>query len=169
MTTSVLGVFRYEEDSLAAAKQLKASGYDGLDVLSPIPMHHAWGALEMGISPVRRFSLGGAILGAICGFSLATACALVFIQPTGGRAIITFPPFLVITYELTILIGVLATLVGFFIVSRLPALQDAPYHARTIVDRFTVVVNYDDEQKRVEAERVMREAGAEDVQSVEIA
>ncbi|NIO80764.1 MAG: DUF3341 domain-containing protein, partial [Candidatus Aminicenantes bacterium] len=61
-------------------------------------------------SPVRKFSLAGAIIGGLSGFAMATACALVFILPTGGRAIIAFPPFLVITYEMTILIGVLSTL-----------------------------------------------------------
>ena len=168
MTKSVLGIFQYEEDTLEAAKQLKASGFDNLHVLSPVPMHQAWETLEMGVSSVRRFSLIGAITGAICGFGLATACALVFILPTGGRAIIAVPPFLVITYELTILIGVLATLLGFHIVSGLPAWKDAPYHPEIIVDRFSVVIDSDDEQKRADAERMLREAGAEDVQNVDI-
>ena len=37
-----------------------------------------------------------------------------------------------------------------------------------IVDRFSVVVDSEDEQKRADAERMLREAGAEDVQNVDI-
>jgi hypothetical protein len=166
MSKSVMGMFQYAEDSLEAAKKLRSAGFDGLHVMSPIPMHDAYEALEFGVSNVRRYSLAGAIIGAISGFALATACALVFILPTGGRAIIAFPPFLVITYELTILIGVIATLIGFHIVSGLPAWKDAPYQPEIIVDRFSVAVDYEEETEMEEATRMLHEAGAEEVRSV---
>ncbi len=168
MAKSVLATFQYKEDSLAAAEQLKSSGFANLHLMSPIPVHDAYETLELGVSSVRRYSLIGAIVGAISGFSLAVACALVFILPTGGRAIIAFPPFLVITYEMTILIGTLATLLGFHFVSGLPAWSDAPYRPEIIVDRFSVVVDYDEEQQRADAERMLKEAGAEDVQNIDI-
>ena len=168
MTKSVMGMFQYQEDSLDAAKKLKSSGFAELHLMSPIPLHDAYEALEYGVSSVRRFSLIGAIIGAISGFGMATACALVFILPTGGRAIIAVPPFLVIAYEMTILIGVLATLLGFHYVSGLPAWRDAPYRPEIIVDRFSVVVDYEEESQRADAERLLREAGAEDVHNVEI-
>ena len=136
--------------------------------MSPVPVHDAYEVLEYGVSSVRRFSLMGAIVGAISGFSLAVACALVFILPTGGRAIIAVPPFLIITYEMTILFGVLATLLGFHFVSGLPAWRDAPYRREVIVDRFSVVVDYEEESQRADAERLLREAGAEDVHNMEI-
>ncbi len=168
MTKSVMGMFRYQEDSLDAAKKLKSSGFANPQMMSPVPVHDAYEVLEYGVSSVRRFSLVGAIVGAISGFSLAVACALVFILPTGGRAIIAVPPFLIITYEMTILFGVLATLLGFHFVSGLPAWRDAPYRREVIVDRFSVVVDYEEESQRADAERLLREAGAEDVHNMEI-
>ena len=168
MTMSVLGLFRYEEDCLNAARSLKTSGHGRISLMSPIPLHEAFDVLELGVSPVRRFSLLGAIAGAISGFALATACALVFILPTGGRAIIAFPPFLVITYEMTILIGVLSTLLAFHVISGLPAWRDAPYRIEVIVDRFSVAVECDAEEEKASVERVLREAGADEVQRVEI-
>ena len=168
MTKSVMGMFRYQEDSLDAAKKLKSSGFANPQMMSPVPVHDAYEVLEYGVSSVRRFSLVGAIVGAISGFSLAVACALVFILPTGGRAIIAVPPFLIITYEMTILFGVLATLLGFHFVSGLPAWRDAPYRPEVIVDRFSVVVDYEEESQRADAERLLREAGAEDVHNMEI-
>ena len=93
--------------------------------------------------------------------------ARVFLLPTGGRPIISFPPFLIITYEMTILFGVLVTLLGFHVVSGLPAWQDHPYDARSGVDRFGVIVPCAGEPERVEAARLIREAGAEEVRDVE--
>jgi hypothetical protein len=163
MNTSVMGLFEYEEDVINAARALRESGFEDLSLMSPIPMHEAELAVGLGKSPVRRFSLSGAIIGCVAGFALATVCALIFILPTGGRAIITVPPFLIITYEMTILLGVLATLTGFFVVSKLPAWTDAAYRVESSVDRFTLVVDPGADGDRSAAEKIIREAGAEEV------
>ena len=162
---AVMGSFAYEEDFIAAAKSLKAAGFDNFEMLSPIPMHEAEKVLGLDKSPVRRFTLAGAIIGAMCGFAMTVATALVFIMPTGGRAIITLPPYLVITYEMTILFGVLFTLLGFHFVSGLPAWRDRPYLVSANVDRFVVVVE-DGEAARAEA--ILREAGGDEIQHVEM-
>ncbi len=78
---------------------------------------------------------------------------------------IPFPPFLVITYEMTILLGVLFTLLGFHVVSGLPAWRDAPYDAATNVDRFSIVIDAEDTGR---VREIVREAGAEQVKEVEI-
>ena len=168
MTTSVMGLFEYEEDFLAAAQKLKDSGIDDVTLMSPIPIHGAEKVLGLGPSPIRRFSLIGAIVGAISGFSLATFSALSFILPTGGRAIIAIPPFLVITYELTILFGVLATLVGFHYVSGLPAWRDKPYDSETNLDRFSVAVDLDANIDTDLVTRILNESGAKEVKRVEV-
>ena len=89
---AIMGTFAFEEDFLAAAKNLQSSGFDNISLLSPVPLEEAQQVLGLGKSPVRRFSLAGAIIGAISGFAMAVGTALVFILPTGGRAIITVPP-----------------------------------------------------------------------------
>ena len=167
MAKNIMGLFQYEDDFIAAAKKLKASGFDRIVLMTPIPMHEAEKVAGLDKSPVRRFSLIGAIIGGLSGFAMATACALVFILPTGGRAIITVPPFLVITYEMTILIGVLSTLLGFHIVSGLPAWRDKPYRAESNVDRFSLVVGFDPDDDPVIAEKIIRDSGAEKIIQVE--
>jgi len=163
MTNSVMALFQYEEEVVQAARELRKSGFENLSLMSPIPLHDAEVALGLDKSPVRRFSLIGAIVGCIFGFALASASALVFILPTGGRAIITVPPFLIISYEMTILMGVLATLIGFFVISRLPAWTDAAYREESSVDRFSLVVDVGADGDREAAEKIIREAGAEEV------
>ena len=98
---------------------------------------------------------------------MAAGTALVFILPTGGRAVITLPPFLIITYEMTILFGVLFTLIGFHFVSGLPAWRDRPYVSSANIDRFVVVVEGADGEQAVRAETIIRDAGAEDIQYAE--
>ncbi len=164
---AIVGTFAFEEDFLAAAKNLRSSGFDDISLLSPVPLKEAQEVLGLGKSPVRHYSLAGAIIGAISGFAMAAGTALVFILPTGGRAIITIPPFLIITYEMTILFGVLFTLIGFHFVSGLPAWRDRPYVPSANVDRFVVVVEGAAAEQAARAEAIIREAGAEEVRHME--
>lgn len=163
MTTNIMALFQYEEDVVRATRELQKSGFEGLSVMSPVPLHEAEVALGLAKSPVRRFSLLGAFVGGISGFAIATFSALTFILPTSGRAIITVPPFLIIAYEMTIFLGILATLLGFFIVARLPAWTDAAYRVESNIDRFSLVVDLGPEGDREAAEKIIRDAGAEEV------
>jgi len=165
---AVVGTFAYEEDFLAAAESLKSSGFENISLLSPLPLEEAQEVLGLGKSPVRYFSLAGALIGAAAGFAMAVATALVFILPTGGRAIIALPPYFVITYEMTILLGVLFTLIGFHVVSGLPAWRDKPYLPAANVDRFVVVVEDAAADQLERAESIIRQAGAEEIQHLEV-
>ena len=164
---AILGTFAFEEDFLTAARNLTSSGFDNISLLSPLPLEEAQEILGLGKSPVRHFSLAGAVIGAISGFAMAAATALVFILPTGGRAIITVPPFLIITYEMTILFGVLFTLLGFHFVSGLPAWRDKPYLSSASSDRFVVVVEGAAAEQVARAEAIIRDAGADEIRHVE--
>ena len=164
---AIMGTFAFEEDFLAAAKNLSSSGFDNISLLSPVPLEEAQEVLGLGKSPVRRYSLAGAIIGAISGFAMAAGTSLVFILPTGGRAVITLPPFLIITYEMTILFGVLFTLIGFHFVSGLPAWRDRPYLSSAGTDKFVVVVEGADGEQAARAEMIIRDAGAEEIQYAE--
>jgi molybdopterin-containing oxidoreductase family membrane subunit len=163
---AVMGAFAYEDDFLAAAEKLKSSGFDKISLLSPVPLKEAQEVLGLGKSPVRYFSLGGAIIGAISGFAMAFGTALVFILPTGGRAIMALPPFFVITYEMTILFGVLFTLIGFHFVSGLPAWRDEPYLASANIDHFVIVVEGVPADQLARAEAIIRDAGADEIRHV---
>jgi len=164
----IAGTFAYEEDFLAAAKNLKSSGFDDISLLSPVPLKEAQEILGLGKSPVRHFSLAGALFGAMAGFGMSVATALTFILPTGGRAIISIPPYLIITYEMAILFGVLFTLFGFHVVSGLPAWRDKPYLISAGVDRFVVIVEGAAGDQLARAESIIREAGAEEIQHLEV-
>ena len=165
---AIVATFAFEEDFVAAAKSLKSSGFDNISLMSPLPLEEAQEVLDLGKSPVRYFSLAGALFGAVAGFAMTVATALVFILPTGGRAIITLPPYFIITYEMTILMGVLFTLFGFHVVSGLPAWRDKPYLPSANVDRFVIAVEGVADEQAARAEAIIRQAGAEEIQHMEV-
>ncbi len=164
---AIMAMFDYEDEFLKGAAALKSAGFSDLTLMSPIPVHGVEEAIGARPNRVRYFSLAGAILGAVSGMALTVFTAVVFILPTGGRPLIPLPPYMVITYEMTILFGVLATLLGFHVVSGLPAWRDAPYTPEINVDQFAIVVPLDVGPGRQDAERIVRDAGAREIRDLE--
>jgi len=158
---TLLATFAHEDTAMEAARSLREQGVTDIELFSPIPLHGAEQALGLGKSMIRVFSLLGAILGATGGFALCVWTATRFILPTGGRPVIALPPYLLITYEATILLGVLATLLGFFVVGRFPAWRDRVYRPSSNVDRFVISVAG---KSAEQAEGILRSSGAESIE-----
>lgn len=166
MASNALGLFHDPESALEAAGRLKGAGFEGLEIMSPIPIHGVDDVLGSKKSVIKRFTLFGGIFGALAGFALAAGTAVMYLHPTGGRPIITIPPFLIITYEMTILCGILATVLGFLISARFPAIRERVYVPESAVDKFAVTVCCDSEDLLSSAETILRASGAEDVRRI---
>jgi molybdopterin-containing oxidoreductase family membrane subunit len=165
MAASAIGLFVGPDGALSAAARLKAAGFTEPAVISPIPLERADEVLGTKKSVIKRFTFFGAILGGLSGFALAAGTAVLYLHPTGGRPIIPFPPFLIITYEMTILFGILATVIGFLVSARLPAIRERAYAPEAAVDRFAVTVSCDSNEGMEQAAAILRDAGAEEVRS----
>jgi hypothetical protein len=163
---NLVGLFVGPKAALAAAGKLKGDGFETPELLSPVPIHGVEDVLGPKKTIIKRFTFFGALTGGISGFLLAAITAVMFVHPTGGRPIITIPPFLIITYEMTILFGILATVLGFYISARLPAIRERVYVPEAAVDRFAVAVACTNDEQLQRAEGILREAGAEEVRRV---
>jgi hypothetical protein len=163
---NLIGLYSGPKAALAAAGKLRSDGFDTPELLSPVPIHGVDEVLGPKKSVIKRFTLFGALTGAISGFALAAVTAAMYIHPTGGRPIITIPPFLIITYELTILFGILATVLGFFISARLPAVRERVYVPEAAVDKFAVAVACSSDEQAQRAESILRDSGADEVRRV---
>ena len=166
MASSALGLFSGPKAALAAAGRLKGEGFAELDLISPIPVHGVEEVLGKKRSVIKRFTFFGAILGGLGGFTLAAGTAVLFLHPTGGRPIIAIPPYLIITYEMTILLGILATVLGFLISARLPVFRERVYVPETAVDKFAVPVACTRDEELERASEILREAGADEVRTI---
>jgi hypothetical protein len=115
-------------------------------------------------SPVRWFVLLGGIFGFLSAIAITVGTSLEWNLNTGGRPVVSIPPYIVIMFELMILIGGVSGVVGFFILSRLPAFEPAEgYRSRFGADKFGLVVRCAENEAQ-QLETRLLEAGAEDVQ-----
>ncbi|CAN5197836.1 DUF3341 domain-containing protein [soil metagenome] len=158
----VLGVFAHLDSATDAIRRLRSEGLE-VSVYSPAPRHELEDALEAPESPVRIFTLVGAFTGTAAGAALAIWTSLDWPLVVGGKEIVSLPAFSVIMFELTILIGALSTLAGFFINARLPRLDGRMlYHPSFTDDRFGVFAHVvPDRYDSVRA--ILRDAGSEEV------
>ena len=165
MATHIIGLFHGPDSALEAAGKLKGAGFATPELQSPVPIEGVDEVLGGKKAVIKRFTFFGGLIGASSGFLLAAGTAVLWAHPAGGRPIITFPPFLIITYELTILFGILATVLGFLISARLPAIRERIYVPEAGVDKFALIVECESDEHRKFAEDILREAGAEEVRA----
>ncbi len=164
-TETVLGVFAHVDTTVHALEELRAKGYHDLTVYTPVPVHEIEEVLERDrpVSRVRLFTLIGGLTGAVSGFLLTIWSALVWGLTTGGKPVVSIPPFVVIAFELTILFGGLATLIGMVVLGRLPRLAPSPtFDPRFTNDRFGVAVHCAT-GRGGSVREILRGAGAEEV------
>ena len=162
---SILGVFAHVDTTVRAIRELRAQGFTDFTVYSPVPVEEIEAVLEENrpVSPVRLFTLIGGLTGTITGFGLTIWSALKWGLVTGGKPVVSIPPFVIIAFELTILLGGLSTLLAILVLGKLPALRRSPtYDPRFTVDHFGIGVSCAAE--RIEAaSRCLSQAGAEEV------
>jgi hypothetical protein len=117
--------FEDEQKFLEKLEELVAQGTptDRLDVITPIHVPQTETILKMKHSPLRFFTLAGALTGLVSGFGLTIFTVLDWPIITGGKPLISIPPFIIIAFALTILLGSLASFAGFLILGRLPSLK----------------------------------------------
>ncbi len=121
---------------------LREGGVEEMRMKSPVP--HPELEEVIGARPVfvQRFSFVGALLGAVAGFLLTAGLtqSMFTVQPQGGKPVIPIPPDLIIMYELTILLGVWFTVIGFLIGARLPRRRSRLYSKRVSEDQVGLLV-----------------------------
>jgi len=129
----VMGEFSHPQDLVDAIEQVRAEGYKNLDAYTPYPIEEVWEAIGHHKSPVPLIVLIGGIIGGLGGFFLQYWVAVIeYPINIGGRPYNSWPAFIPVTFECTILGAVLAAVAGVFILNGLPE----PYHPVFNVPRF---------------------------------
>jgi molybdopterin-containing oxidoreductase family membrane subunit len=164
-TETVLGVFAHVDTTVRALEDLRAKGYHDLAVYTPVPVHEIEEVLERDrpVSRVRLFTLIGGLTGTASGFLLTIWSAMQWGLITGGKPVVSIPPFVVIAFELTILFGGVATLIGLVTLAGLPRFRRSPtFDRRFTNDRFGVAVHCAPE-RRPSVRDILQSAGADEV------
>jgi molybdopterin-containing oxidoreductase family membrane subunit len=163
----VLGVFELPDQVVQAATKLRARGYGDLETYSPAPFAEVDDAVNEKPSRVRLFTLIGGLTGVVTGYAMTVWMANDWPIMLGGKPFSSIPPYTIIGFELTILFGGLMTVLGLFVVGRLPLLKlDRAYAPRFSAEEFGVAVRCR-ERDVSEIDALMREQGAREVTLVE--
>lgn len=144
-TSGILASFDYLDSTVEAIEELRKEGFKELTAYSPYPEHHIEDALGYGQSPVRVWTLVGALTGTATGFGFTAWSSMDWPLVTGGKPILSMVAYVVIAFELTILFGALSTVLGLFINSRLPnTTPPVVYDPEFSAGRYGVFVSADD-------------------------
>jgi molybdopterin-containing oxidoreductase family membrane subunit len=140
-TTGVLAIFKDRHAMIAALRTVRGSSFRRIDTYSPVRLREAEAILGRGPSPVRFWTLAGALTGFAGGFALAIGSALVNGLIVGGKHPISLVPYCIVGFEGTILLGTLGNLTGVLVNSRLGRPQLPPeYDARFSSDCYGIFV-----------------------------
>ncbi|NIP58396.1 MAG: DUF3341 domain-containing protein [Gemmatimonadetes bacterium] len=152
----ILASYPHLDSTVEAIEDLRGSGFDRVRVYTPYPDHHVEEALGYDQSPVRVYTLVGGLTGAATGFAFTTWTSMDWPLVTGGKPIVSIPAYVVIAFELTVLFGALATVIGLFITARIPKTRPMViYDPEFSAGRYGVYVRAGDEAL-AEARRILQ-------------
>ena len=133
--------FEEHEELLEAARRAYAAGYRRMDAFSPFPVEELAEALGHNYTPVPLITLLGGILGGLGGYFMEWySMGRLYPLNVGGRPLNSWPNFIPIVFELTVLIAALSAFTAMLVLNRLPRLHhpvfNAPQFRRASIDRF---------------------------------
>ncbi|MEZ4295646.1 MAG: DUF3341 domain-containing protein [Polyangiaceae bacterium] len=124
------------EALIHAARRVREEGYREVDAYTPYPIEEVSEALAVRASPLPFIVFGGGVVGGATAFALQRWFFVVsYPLNVAGKPLLSWPMFIPITFELTILFAGIAAVLGMFVLCRLPM----PYHPVFNAPRFALV------------------------------
>jgi hypothetical protein len=129
----MMAEFDSPSDLVAAARRTSEAGYQKIDAYSPFPIEELAEAIGFHSNAVPLVVLIGGLIGCLSGYALQYWISVItYPINVGGRPLHSWPAFIVVTFEMTILFAGLAAVLGMLALNGLPM----PYHPVFNVPRF---------------------------------
>ena len=130
----VMAEFDSTTDLVAAANRTREAGYKRIDAYSPFPVEGLAEAIGFHHDEVPLVVLIGALIGGLSGYLMQYwISAVSYPINVGGKPYHSWPAFIVVTFEMTILFGGIFAVLGMLALNGLPM----PYHPVFNVERFS--------------------------------
>lgn len=163
----LVGIFDDEDAVLSGIKDVRGSGIKIHEVYSPFPVHGIDDALGIKKSrlPIAAFLFG--MTGTICALTMQI-WMLGYDWPMiiGGKNFASLPPFIPVTFEMTVLFSALGMVGTFMIVSGLkPYKWPRQFDLRSTEDKHVMAVDLalNHGKSKEEIRSIMKGAGASEV------
>jgi hypothetical protein len=118
---------------VAAAKRTYEAGYRNIDAFSPYPIEEVWEAIGQHDRRLSLIVLIGGLTGLLVGFGLQEwVHQVAYPINIAGKPLNSWPQFVPVMFELTILFASLSAVIGMIVLNGLPQ----PYHPVFNVPRF---------------------------------
>lgn len=167
----LLAEFGTPKQLVHAAQQANQQGYT-LDAFSPFPIEGLAEAIGFPSTRLPVLVFCGAVFGGLSGFALQYYCSVIaYPINVGGRPLNSWPSFIPIMFETTILCAALTAVLGMLFLNGLPM----PYQPIFNVDRFSaasrdgyflLIKNTSQPFDKKRAGDLLRELGATEVSEV---
>ena len=129
----LMAEFDTPEELVRATRAAREAGYRKMDAYSPYPVEGLAEELEFRRTSVPLIVLIGGLIGCVGGFYLQYWCmAVSYPINVGGRPLNSWPMWIPVTFELTVLCAAISAVVGMLALNGLPM----PYHPVFNVKRF---------------------------------
>jgi hypothetical protein len=145
----LMAEFTEHDQLLDAARRAYTEGYRRMDAFSPFPIDELAEAIGHEYSLVPLITLVGGMMGGLGGYFMQWyAMARLYPINVGGRPHNSWPNFIPITFELTILVASASAFISMLILNRLPQphhpVFNVPQFRRASIDRFFLCIEVED-------------------------
>ena len=131
----LLAEFDNPTELVAAVRRVREAGYRKLDAYTPFPVEELTEAMDIHDRRLPLIVLLGGISGGVGGYLLQYWCSTIaYPINVGGRPLHSWPAFIPITFETTVLIAAISAVLGMLALNGLPM----PYHPVFNVPRFAL-------------------------------
>jgi len=170
----VMAEFENPTDLVAAARRVYSLGYRRINGYSPYPIEELSEAIGFTHTSLPLIVFIGGVIGGLSGFFMQYWIEVIdYPLNVGGKPFNSWPAFIPITFEMTVLFAAFSAVLGMLVLNKLPQpyhpVFNAPNFALATRDRFFLAIEANDPKfNHAEVVELLQSLDAIEVNDVEV-